>query len=247
MAKTSTCSASYEAERWFPSKWVLSISYGKCETPEYAEKGLWFVTIPEGIYDDLKREGKNIDELIAEGYMLEKLFPQQDMTFLVAEEHAQPSVIKKLRRDIKAWADIAHKYFSGDWCAEQERPWKDVPVYIHTLPDGQEFKYGYCRTTKNDRPLWYVCFQSEGSDHTFILDEVCASPEFINHLGADYRKWLPLCWCYLEDEAKAGWDDLQTGADAKWFRQYSLDSPYSIEQINHKIAVYREEMKNQNL
>lgn len=244
MAKKLTHKVDYSSEGWFPSNWMLNISYGECETSAYAKDNLWFVTIPQGRLNDLKAEGKSIDELIAKDVRLDEIFPEEDMTFLVAKKYTQKNIINDWKRNIKAWEKVAHYFFIGDWCAELEQLWKDVPIYKHSLPTGQEIKYGYCRTTKEQRTLWFVSFKDGGSDHAFIIDEVCASVDFLDHLGTNPRKWLPLCWCYLEDEVKAQWDDLQTGKDVKWFQQYQLDSPYTLDEINKQIESYQNEIKS---
>jgi len=223
----------------FPD-WIKTVSYGKCEVSPYAESDLWFVSIPHGKHDEWKADGKDIDELITKyNVRSEKIYPEQDTTFLVTEDYARIAVFNQWKRDIKAWEKVAHKIFVGAWCYKFEQLWQDVQIHEHA-----SIKYGYCRTTKKYRDLWFVSFKDsgQGDDHTFIIDEICATPSFINHLGTNPRKWEPLCWCYLRHEIQ--WDNLKTGMDAKSLDRFQLDSPYSLDEINQKIKLYEDEMNN---
>ncbi len=154
----------------------------------------------------------------------------------------------EFRRDVKEWGKVAHKVITGKWCAKLEVLWEDVQIQEYALSGklGSSIlvKYGYCRTTKKHIDLWFVSFQDEGrdDDHTFIVDEVCATPSFIKHLRIQPRKWEPLCWCYLRHEVE--WDKLKTGLDAKDLERFQLDSPYSIEDIAKQIKIYQDEISS---
>lgn len=257
MAKSMTHLIEYPDDGSFFPDWIKTISYGKCQTTPYAESGLWFVSIPHGKYDEWKADGRDIDELLASPYgnrenKYQKIFPEQDTTFLVTENYARIEIFNQFRRDVKAWEKVAHKVFVGKWCAKFEKLWQDVQIQEYALPGkvGSSIivKYGYCRTTKKHRDLWFVSFQDEGKgdDHTFIVDEVCTTPSFIKHLKTHSRKWEPLCWCYLRHEVE--WENLKTGLDAKDLERFQLDSPYSLESIDEQIKIYQDEMsKGENI
>ena len=244
MAKSMTHLIEYPDDGSFFPDWIKTVSYGKCQTSPYSESGLWFVSLPHGKYDEWKADGRDIDELLASPYgnqenKYQKIFPEQDTTFLVTENYARIEIFNQFRRDVKAWEKVAHKVFVGKWCAKLEKLWQDVQIH-----EFNSVKYAYCRTTKKQRDLWFVSFKGSENedDHTFIVDEICATPNFINHLDKIPRKWEPLCYCYLRHEVL--WDELKTGLDAKDLDRYQLDSPYSVDEINEKIKFYQEEMNN---
>ena len=212
-------SSGFETDR------IRTIRYGKCLKSPYVESSLWFVTIPIGL--------PNIN--IVEFSPKEAVEPRIETTFLVAEQYARPYVMDKFKRNLDEWQEIAHQTLIGDWCSPLEQLWKDVPIYIHHLLNGQIVKYGYCRSQDS---LWLVSFKDELLyDHTFIVDEVCAKPELINYLGTDFKKWSSISWSHLGDEVK--WDELKTGLDSKLAGRYILENNPSAE----KIALYQREMK----
>lgn len=206
---------------WVSSERVRTIKYGKCLKSPYVENGLWFVTIPFGltsaaIYPTL--------------YDKEATEPKEDTTFFVTEQYATPAVINDFRRDVEKWGKVAHKIIVGEWSSTLEQSWSDIPIYTHTLPNNVIVKYGYCRVEDD---LWFVSYPG----NTFIVDEVCARPEFINYMGTDSQKWVSVCWCYLMHEVN--WNDLKTGVDAKRIGSYLLENTPSTE----KMALYQREMK----
>lgn len=243
MGKILTHIIDYSNDGTFFPDWMKTISYGKCQVSPYVESNLWFVSIPQGKYDEWTAEGKNIDELITKyNVRLEKIYPEQDTTFLVTENYARIEIFNSWKRDVKAWEKVAHKIFVGEWCHKFEQPWQDVQIHEYN-----SIKYAYCRTTAKQRDLWFVSFRNNGNgdDHTFIVDEICATPDFINHLGTNPRKWEPLCYCYLRHEVQ--WDELKTGMNAKSLERFQLDSPYSVDEINTKIKLYQNEMSNKTV
>jgi hypothetical protein len=126
-----------------------------------------------------------------------------DHTFIVDAEYAQPSELDRLARNIDEWTEVAHEVFVGEWCAHYECYWKDIPVYVHRLPNGTVVKYGYCRTqfgTAPDRELWYVAFRK---GPTFVVDQICAQPNYIDRIGTDTIKWQLVCWQRLPDDEVA--------------------------------------------
>mgnify|MGYP006987952520 CR=1 FL=1 len=146
--------------------------------------------------------------------------PEQDHTFLVDVRYARPSVMDEWKRDVTKWSEVAHKVVIGNWCPRYERFWRDVPAYRHQLSSGRTVKYGYCRTQPRDYPdreLWYVAFRHGA---TYVVDDVCADPAFIDRLGDDALRWEIICWCKLEDEVR--WDDLETGTTAGGYVRESV-------------------------
>lgn len=207
-----------DGSEYYRLRYVNFVRYGRCPQPPYIQNDLWFVTIVSS-----EREG-----------------PKEDLTFLIDKQYAHPSVIQEWKRDISKWGKIAHKVFKGVWCERYECLWKDVSVYEHTLPNGNVVKYGYCRTQpkRSDRELWYVTSR----DSTFVVDSVCATPDFINRMNDDTFKWMIICWCHLQDEV--AWDKLQTGTlEGGYVRShnFALASPFtpdSLDDIKERLRNY---------
>lgn len=205
------------------------VLYGKCEETPNKENNLWFITFNRVFWEKSWGEW-------------DKPFPREDHTFLIDEKYATPHYMNLFGTDVLKWSEIAQKIFVGSWCHRYETLWKDVPVF-----ENGSTKYGYCRTqptTNNphslivDRELWYVAFITS----TFIVDHICATPDFIDRMGYDMFKWLIICWCHLEHEVV--WEDLKTGTlDGGYVRanEFSLDSPYippTLEDTKRRIDNY---------
>lgn len=210
------------------AEWERIIEYGKCMQSPYAENGLWFVTL-RGIHLEKSWTG-----------------PRADHTFLVNERYARPHIMDEWKRDTTKWSEHAHKTIVGSWCHKYECLWKDVPVFEHTLPDGTRVKYGYCRTQTDEYPereLWYISFPERP---TFIVDDLCLRPDFIERMGSDTLKWQIICWCRLEDEVD--WEELKTGyrgspAVVRTHSSIALDSPhlpFSVGEIEARVSKYEE-------
>ncbi len=175
------------------------IQYGKCESGPYAQNDLWFVKVGRGRGGEyLDRVGKHLN---ADGFdSWEHGGPEQDHTFLVSESLATPRAIEVFRRNVEKWSEVAHVVFVGDWDVRNERLWEESPVYEHELPDGTNILFGYSPTQSEaypERELWYV---SLPGPHTFIVDRECIHSDFMNHVGSDFRRWIPICWSHMEQE-----------------------------------------------
>lgn len=253
MAKSTKYLINYPADYTSFPEWTKEIYYGKCQTSPYVEKGLWFVSIPHGKYNDFKIHKTDISHFLTispspkiRAARYEQIFPEQDTTFLVEEYYTQINYFDQFRRDVKAWGKVAYKVFVGKWCDRYEKLWQDIQVQEYALPEKVGnlgvVKYGYCRTSSKGRDLWFVSFKDNrnGPDHTFIVDEICASPHFIEYLKTQPDKWMYLCWCYLRDEVR--WENLKTGLDAQWLEHFKLDSPFSIAEIDETIKKYQNEI-----
>lgn len=211
-------------------KWYHYVHYGECtENSQYEAAGLWFVTIPRGQYQ------------YAEGH--ETHWPAEEHTFLVTEEYATPFNFELLRRDVKRWSEIAQTVVLGNWCAKYECLWSERPTFSITLESGVEVKYGLCRTQPRSagRELWFVSLNIDRG-HTFLVDQICATPEVIRVLSADWEKgWMYICWCHLEHEVQ--WDQIGTPEDSTASATWALDSPYipdSVEDALNKVREYQQ-------
>lgn len=159
-----------------PTKWV--ITYGKCEKSPYVENGLWFVHVPA---------------------------PSQSTTYLVDEEYARPAAIGEIGHDRDRWAVVAKLAIVGsDWNPKEECRWRDMPYYVHTVPDGTPIRYGLSRSQSKKFPkreLWYVVIGLGYQEkvnwhdyHVFVVDKICTMPEFMNRTGSDSERWHAICW-----------------------------------------------------
>ena len=160
---------------------VRVITYGKCQKSPYVENGLWFVHVPR------------IDTT--------------STTFLVMEEYARLSVMDDFEIDLDRWSKIAQKIIPGsDWNSQEECLWRDMPFYIHILPDGTPVRYGLSRSQSKEYPnreLWYIII-GLGDDEqvnlhnyeTFVVDKVCTEPEFMEKMGSDPKRWQQICWSH---------------------------------------------------
>ena len=208
---------------------AIKFYYGKCLQTPYKENNLWFVYVP-GWFSIVG--GKN----------------QEGQTFLVDQKYAQQFYMDEWLYDFKKWRKIAHKIIQGDWCSHYERIWNDVPVFEHRLSSGDFVKYGYCRTQPRnspDRELWFVAFQH---GYTFVVDHVCATPDFIERMGTDELKWQIICWGKLDHEVE--WEKLKTGnTEGGYVRSapsFALDSPYlpfTLDDVEKRITNYEQEVR----
>jgi hypothetical protein len=164
---------------------VRVITYGKCQKSPYVENGLWFVYVPR--------------------------ITETSMTFFVTEEYARPSVMDNFDTDLAKWKSIAHKSIPGsDWNPEYECIWGEMPFYVHILPDGTPIRYGLSRTQSvkhPDRELWYIVI-GLGDDpkvewsrasyeyEMFVVDKICTTPEIMNRLGKNPKRWMRICWSH---------------------------------------------------
>ncbi|MCO6450845.1 MAG: hypothetical protein J5I90_08690 [Caldilineales bacterium] len=163
-----------------------TVEYGKCLRAPYSQSDLWFVTIRGKSWDEQRHEKE---------FSLLPDLPEEDMTYLVTEEHARLATIDKFGRAPHLWDRISHKTFVGWWCPYWERLWKDVLVYEFELDPWTSVKYGYCHNwlgqNAENRELWFVCIENV---FTFIVDHICANQEFIRRMGSDPAKWLIISW-----------------------------------------------------
>lgn len=183
------------------------ITYGKCVKSPYVENGLWFVHIP--------RTGIN----------------GTSTTFLVDPEFARPSVMDDFDIDFDKWNKIARLAVpGGDWNPEEECLWRNMPYYVHTLPDGTPIRFGLSRSQSKDHPdreLWYIVLGLGHEDkvdlskyEAFVVDKVCTEPAFLDKMGNDPARWIRICWSH-------------PASNEPWFAQ--------IEQVPDPYAVIRED------
>ncbi len=130
--------------------------------------------------------------------------------------------------------------------------WENVPVYEHTLPNGEPVKFGLCRTQSQnqpDRELWFVAFKSDlYSNHvsTFVVDKLCTEIEFLDSMGNDLMKWEIICLCRLDEGNEVSFDELATGTtEGGYVRSisgFALDSPYffSVASVPMRIQKYEQ-------
>ena len=221
--------------------WHLSVvRYGRCLRSPYVEDGLWFITVPAGQSFRVSTELQG---------------PDEEHTFLVDEDRANPASISQRRRDVIEWRSVAHEVFVGPWCTYLECLWQDVSVNSHILPNGSEVKYGYCRTQSPEHPereLWFVSFRDaflKDQPSTFVVDVMCIDPQFLDRISNDHWKWMIVCWCRLDEGNEVRWERLRTGTlDGGYVRThtgFSLDSPYlpfQLDDIVPRINLFEDEI-----
>lgn len=156
------------------------VTYGRCEKSPYVENGLWFVHVPRS---------------------------SGSVTYFVAEEYARPDIIDQFNQDRShdPWVDVAQLTLPGsDWNPEAECRWREMPYYVHTLPDGTPIRYGLSRSQSTKFPrreLWYVVIglgEQERVDwhnhESFVVDQICTKREFMDRMGRDPQRWRAISW-----------------------------------------------------
>lgn len=169
------------------------LTYGKCEKSPYIESGLWFVHVPR--------------------------VTAQSTTFLVEEKYVTPNVMNEFDVNLEKWGAVAHKIIPGsDWNSKEECLWRDMPFYTYKLHNETSIRYGLSRSQSTkypDRELWYIVIGLGGQKsvnwrenkyRAFVVDKICITPEFMEKMGSDPKRWQLIAW-----EAPLGiepWDAL---------------------------------------
>jgi hypothetical protein len=162
-------------------------------------------------------------------------------TYIVPEEYANSYYINLMEAAKFKMESVATEIINGDWCPKYEVLWKNIPVFSYQTIEGMEVKYGYTRNQPDaEREYWYVAIKGI---YGFVVDQICATPDFIERMGIDVDKWWIICHGYLKEGIDYEWNDLVTENSNSTLKVsfFSVDSPYSpksILEIFEKIDIY---------